>query len=155
MTHSNRVPVLLLLGVGLLLLALSAACIYAGLVLAEPIHALLPPITADADAIGGAAVALGIGFLLAGLLHLGMGFVLARGRSAGSELSLVSGITLCAVMAALAIAWAVAALVSAASGSAPAEGMLPAGIGLLGLACLYGWALAVLLRARRRLRGRN
>jgi hypothetical protein len=153
--HPNRLPVLLLLGVGLLLLVLSAAAIYAGLALAERIHELLPPITADADAIGGAAVALGIGFLLAGLLHLGMGVVLARGRSVGNELSLVSGIALCAVMATLAIGWAVAALVSAASGSAPAEGMLPAGIGLLGLACLYAWALAVLLRGRRRHRGRT
>ncbi len=155
MRHPNRVPVLLLFGVGLLLLVVGAAGIYAGLALAERIHALLPPITADADAIGGAAVALGIGFLLVGLLHLGMGFVLARSGPAASELSLVSAITLCALMGTLAVGWAVAALVSAASGSAPAEGMVPAGFGLLGMAGLYGWALAALLRGRRRLRARN
>ena len=154
MRHPNRVPVLLLLAVGLLLLVVGAAAIYAGLALAERIHALLPPITADEHAIGGAAVALGIGFLVTGLLHLAMGLVLARGRSTSSELSLVSGISLCAVMATLAVGWAVAALVSAASGSAPAEAMLPAGIGLLGLACLYGWAVVVLQRGRRRLRDR-
>ena len=63
MSHSNRGPVLLLVGVGLLLLVVSAAGVYAGLALAERIYALLPPITADANAIGGAAMALGLASL--------------------------------------------------------------------------------------------
>jgi hypothetical protein len=148
--HPNRIPVLLLLGVGLLLLVVSAAGIFAGLALAERIYALLPPITADADAIGGAAMALGLGALLAGLIHLGMAAALARGGAESGELTLVAGIALCSVMATVALGWAVAALVSAASGSAPAEGMLPAGIGLLVLAGLYGWAVVRLQRGRRR-----
>lgn len=153
MKHPVRVPVLLLLGVGLLLLVVSAAGIYAGLSLAERIYALLPPITADAAAIGGAAMALGLASLLAGLLHAGMAVVLARGRGASREATLVAAIALCAVMGVLAIGWSVAALVSAASGSAPADAMLPAGIGLLVLAGLYAWAATVLAHLRRRRRG--
>lgn len=153
MNHPVRVPVLLLLGVGLLLLLVSAAGIYAGLALAEPIYALLPPITADAAAIGGAAMALGLASLLVGLLHVGMALVLARGRGTSGEATLVVAIALCAVMGTLAVGWSVAALVSAASGSAPADAMLPAGIGLLVLAGLYAWAVKVLARLRRRRRG--
>ena len=58
-------------------------------------------------------------------------------------------------MAALALGWSVAAVVSAASGSAPAVAMLPAGIGLALLAGAYGWATAVLMRARRANRSLN
>lgn len=155
MSHPVRVPVLLLFGVGLLLLVVSAAGIYAGLALAERIYALLPPITADAAAIGGAAMALGIASLLAGLLHLGAAIVLGRGGGESGEVTLVASIAICAVMAALALGWSVTALVSAASGSAPADAMLPAGIGLLALAGGYAWAVAVLARLRRRRKGAN
>jgi hypothetical protein len=62
---------------------------------------------------------------------------------------LVGAIVSCALMAAITLGWAVAALVSAAAGSAPAAGMLPAAIGLVGLAAAYAWS-AVLLMERRR-----
>jgi hypothetical protein len=152
--HPYRVPVLLLTGVGLLLLVVSAGGVYAGLALARQIYALLPSIiTADAAAIGGAAMALGLGALLLGLAHLAMAFVLARARGAAGEATLVSAIALCAVMAALAVGWSVTALVSAAAGTAPADSMLPAGIGLAVLAALYGWATLILVRSRRDRRG--
>lgn len=154
MEHPYRVPVLLLVGAGLLFGVVSAAGIYAGLFLARQIWALLPSIiTADAAAIGGAAMALGIGALLLGLAHLAMGLVLARTKGAAGEGTLVTAIALCSVMAALAIGWSVTALVSAAAGTAPADAMLPAGIGLAVLAALYGWGTLILLRARRDRRG--
>lgn len=150
MTLASRGPVLLLAGAGILLLLLAAAATFAGLVLAERIHALLPPITSDAAAVGGAALALGASCGLAGAAHLALAILLRRPRTARDELVLVSGIVLCAVMAALAAGWAVAAFVSAASGSAPVAGMLPAGAGLGALAVAYAWAAAALMRTRNR-----
>jgi hypothetical protein len=142
-------PVLVLVGAGILFLLGGAVGIYAGLFLAEPIHRLLPAeITSDAAAIGGAALALGGALLLTGVTHLVVSGVLRRGRG------LVAGIALCAVMATLALGWAVAALVSAAAGSAPPAAMLPAGIGLALVAGAYGWAAAVVQRLRRSARGR-
>jgi hypothetical protein len=52
-------------------------------------------------------------------------------------------------MAALGVGWAVTALVSAAAGTAPAAGMLPAGFALGLVAVAYGWAASALMRARR------
>jgi hypothetical protein len=148
-SRSTSGPVLVLVGAGILLLLAGAAGIYAGLFLAGAIHRLLPAeITSDAAAIGGAALALGGALLLAGATHLVVAAVLRSGRG------LVPGIALCAVMATLALGWAVAALVSGAAGSAPASAMLPAGIGLALIAGAYGWGAAVLQQARRSTRGR-
>jgi hypothetical protein len=153
--HRLRLPVLVLVGVGLLLLVVGAVGVFAGLALADRIYALLPSIiTADADAIGGAAMALGIAAFLVGGLHLGMAVALARTAGAPREPILVTGIALCAVMAVMALGWSVAALVSAASGSAPADAMLPAGFGLLALAVAYGLAAVTIMRVRRTVRGR-
>ncbi len=144
MSRLDAVPVLVLTGTGLLLLLAGGAGMFAGLALAERIHALLPDeITSDAAAIGGAAMALGAALLLTGVAHLVLGTAVRRGRS------LVAAIVTCAVMAAIALGWAVAALVSAAAGDAPAAGMLPAAIGLLGLAGAYGWSAALLMGRRR------
>jgi len=83
-----------------------------------------------------------------------MAVALARTAEEPREPILVTGIALCAVMAVMALAWSVAALVSAASGSAPADAMLPAGFGLLALAVAYGLAAVTIMRVRRTFRGR-
>ena len=142
MSRSAGLPVLVLTGTGLLLLLAGGAGIFAGLALAERIHALLPDeITSDAAAIGGAAL------LLLGVAHVGLGAAVRRGRF------LVAAIVACSVMAVIMLGWAVAAVVSAAAGDAPAAGMLPAGIGLGGLAVAYGWSAALLMEHRRVDRG--
>jgi hypothetical protein len=147
-SRSAGLPVLVLTGTGLLLLLAGGAGIFAGLALAERIHALLPnEITSDAAAIGGAAMALGAALLLLGVAHVGLGAAVRRGRF------LVAAIVACSVMAVIMLGWAVAAVVSAAAGDAPAAGMLPAGIGLGGLAVAYGWSAALLMEHRRVDRG--
>jgi hypothetical protein len=124
------------------------AGMFIGLFLAERIHALLPEeITSDAAAIGGAALALGAALLLGGVAHLVLAAAVRRGRI------LVAAIVACAVMAAILLGWAVAAVVTAAAGDAPAAGMVPAGIGLGALAVAYGWSAASLLDRRRAIRG--
>lgn len=144
MSRSTAGPTLVLTGAGILLGLAGIAGIAAGLFLAEPIHHLLPEqITSDAAAIGGAALALGVALLLTGLAHLVVAAALRRGAA------LVPGMVLCAVMAVLAVGWAVTALVAAAAGSVPVGGMLPAAVGLLVAAAAYGWSAGVLMRVRR------
>ncbi len=144
----RAVPALVLTGAGLVLMLAGGAGVFAGLALADRIHALLPDeITSDAAAIGGAAMALGAALLLAGIAHLLLAAAIRRDRS------LVAGIVLCVVMSVIAVGWAVAALVSAAAGSAPAGGMVPAAIGLAGVAAAYAWAAALLMERRRVGRG--
>src|SRR5574338_289085 len=139
-------PVLLLGLVGLALLAFGALSAAVGLWFSDWLLAQLPPVTIDASAVGGAAFALGVSAAMLGAVHILMALLLAR---AGNRVA-VAGVVLTASMAVLAVAWASAALVSAASGSAPVAQMLPAGIGLLVLAVAYAWATADLVRVRRR-----
>jgi hypothetical protein len=146
MANPARRPATLLFLAGVLLLLICAAGVAAGLLFAERLFALLPPVTIDAAAVGGAAVALGIATGLLGVAHL----ALAIGLRRGSGLVAVPSIVLCAAMAVLSLAWAVAALVSAASGSAPPAAMLAAGIGLLLVAAAYAWAGGVLIGLRGR-----
>jgi hypothetical protein len=58
-------------------------------------------------------------------------------------------VVLCASMAVLSLAFAVSALVSAASGAAPAILMLPAAIGLGGGVIGYAVATLAIMRAQR------
>lgn len=148
-----RGAVLLLLGAGILLLLIGATGIFAGLALADRIYALLPPITADARAIGGAALALGAAFVLAGAAHVALAMLLRRAPATLGQGIWVSGIALCAVMGVLAAGWSLTAFISAASGSAPVEGMLPAGVGTGVLAAGYAWVTAALMRGRSQTRG--
>lgn len=148
MSRGTVGPVLVLTGGGIILAMAGLAGIVAGLAFGPRIHALLPEeITSDPAAIGGAVLALGAALLLTGGLHLGLAAALRAGRG------LVAGIVLCAGMTVLAVGWGVTALVSAAAGSAPAAGMLPAAIGLGLAAAAYGWAAARLAAARRAARG--
>jgi hypothetical protein len=139
-------PALLLASAGVLLLLICAAGVVAGLLFAERLFGLLPPVTIDAAAVGGATVALGIATGLLGVIHLALAVALRQ----GVHVAAVPSIVLCAAMAVLALAWAVAALVSAASGSAPAVAMLAAGIGLALVAAAYAWAGGVLIGLRGR-----
>jgi hypothetical protein len=135
---------LLLTLVGLLLGLVAVVGVVAGLVLAERIYALLPPLTIDQAAVGGAAFALGLAAALLGVVHLGAGVLVRRGVRA----ALVPVTALCAAMGVLAIAWAAAALVSAAAGTGAPTVMLPAGTALLVLALGYAWAVADLIGLR-------
>jgi hypothetical protein len=139
-------PATLLALAGVVLLLICAAGVAVGLLFAERLFALLPPVTIDAAAVGGAAVALGVAIGLLGVVHLALAVGLRRGARAAA----VPAIVLCAAMAVLSLAWAVAALVSAASGSAPVAAMLAAGIGLLLVAAAYAWAGGVLIGLRGR-----
>jgi hypothetical protein len=146
-----RRPATLLALAGLVLLVVCAAGVTAGLLFAERLFALLPPVSIDAAAVGGATVALGIATGLLGVVHL----ALALGLRRGMRQVAVPSIVLCAAMSVLALAWAVAALVSAASGSAPPAAMLAAGIGLALVALGYAWAGGVLIGLRGRPRAGN
>jgi hypothetical protein len=107
----------------------------------------LPPDAAvDAAAVGGAAVALGLAVVLLGLAHLLVAVALRRGIAVAPT----AGVVLAATMAALSFGFGVAALVSIASGAAPAVLMAPAAIGLGAAAIAYGAATATILRARER-----
>jgi hypothetical protein len=148
MRRGTAGAVLVLTAAGLVLLLAGGVGVFAGLALAERIHALLPDeVTSDPAAIGGAALALGAVLLLAGGLHLALAPAVRAGRW------IVGGIVVSAVMAALAVGWSITAAVSAAAGTAPAAGMLPAAIGLGLAAVAYGWSASVLMRARRAGRG--
>ncbi|MGH2456477.1 MAG: hypothetical protein ACRDHD_09510 [Candidatus Limnocylindria bacterium] len=148
MDGSPRPVVLVLLTGGLLLLLAAIAGLAAGLFLAEWIHRRLPEITADAAAVGGAAFALGSVTLAAAGLHLVLALATVRRR----RWALLPVFIVCAAMATLGLGWAVAALVSAASGAGQPAVMLPAGAGLLVLAAAYGWAAAVAIGRWRRAR---
>ena len=127
MPSPDHRPATLLALAGAVLLLICIAGVAVGLLFAERLFALLPPVTIDAAAVGGAAVALGVAIGLLGVVHRGLAVGLRRGARAAA----VPAIVLCASMAVISLAWAVAALVSAASGSAPVAAMLAAGIGLL------------------------
>jgi len=144
MSRTATRPAILLALAGVVLLVACAAGVSAGLLLAERIYALLPPVTIDAAAVGGATVALGVAAGLLGLLHLALAVALRRAVLA----AVVPTIVLCATMAVLAISWAVAALVSSASGSGPPAAMVGAGIGLVLVAAAYAWSGAILIGLR-------
>lgn len=136
----------ILVAAGALLCLAGASSIALGLLKPELISDRLPPeAIIDAAAVGGAAVALGVATALLGVAHLGTALLLRR----GAGLAVTGGVVLSASMAVLAFAFAIAALVSLASGSAPAIVMLPAAMGLAGGAVAYAAAAAALIGAGR------
>lgn len=136
--------VVLLLLAGGLLAAAGAVGLVIGLVFAAWLYSLLPPLQIDAAAVGGATTATGVLLLLLGLAH-GLAALALRRREPAA---LTPVAVLCVTMSLLAIGWATAALVSAASGSGPAVAMLPAGIGLGAVAVGYGWIARRLIGMR-------
>jgi len=73
--------------------------------------------------------------------------VLALGLRRGLPAATVPSIVLCATMAVATLGWAIAALVSAASGAAPPIYMVPAAVGLGAAVIGYAVATAVVIGA--------
>ncbi|MDQ2854251.1 MAG: hypothetical protein M3R32_05270 [Chloroflexota bacterium] len=135
-----------LLVAGIALCASAAAAAAVGLLNPHLISDRLPPeAVIDAPAVGGAAVALGVGTGLLGLAHLGTALALRRRIGAAST----AGVVLAATMAVLSLGFAIAALVSVASGAAEAIVMLPAAIGLGGAVVGYSAATVAIIGGRK------
>lgn len=141
---ARAVAILVVAGAILCLAGAAAAAV--GLLNPTLISDRLPPeAIIDAAAVGGAAVALGVATALLGVAHLGTAVALRRGVG----LATTGGVVLSASMAVLAFAFAVAALVSLASGAAPPIVMLPAALGLAAGAVGYAVATAAIIGAGR------
>lgn len=139
----RSVAILTAAGVVLVLAGMSAAGI--GWFNPHLISDQLPPeAPIDAPAVGGAAVALGLAVALVGLAHLVTAAALRRGLSVAPTAAVV----LAATMAVLSLGFAVAALVSIASGAAPPLLMLPAAIGLTAAVIAYAATVAAVIGAR-------
>lgn len=127
MRRPSRLAWAILLVAGIVLVLGGAASIAVGLFNPELISSQLPPDAAvDAPAVGGAAVALGVATAFLGIVHA----VTALALRHGVGVAATGAVVLAATMAILALGFAVAAVVSIASGSAPAVYMVPAAIGL-------------------------
>lgn len=110
------------------------------------LYAQLPPLNIDVQAVGGAATASGGALLILAALHLAAAWLLLRSVTAATT----AVVGLAAVMAALVIGWGVAAVVSALSGSGPADLLVPAGIGLGVVAVGYAGAARQVMARRHR-----
>ncbi len=99
----------------------------------------------DTAAVGGAATALGVLLLCLAAAHLAAALGLIRGVAVLHTPAVV----LCLAMAVLSVAWAAAALVSAAAGTGIPAAMLPAAVVLGLVAAAYGWAARHLIGPRR------
>lgn len=150
MTSPRLVVILLLVAGGILALA-GIAGLAIGLFLAAWLYSLLPPVTIDAPAVGGATTAVGVVLLLLAVAHVAAAAGLARGLPA----MLTAAVVLSAAMSLLALGWAVAAAVSAASGSGPPGTMLPAAAGLGLAAGAYAWIAIRLIGLRSSPRARD
>lgn len=145
MARPPRIAVAMLLASGVVLCLIGAGAVAIGLLNPALISDQLPPDAAvDAPAVGGAAVALGVGTIVLGLVHLATAVALARRIG----MAATAGVVLSATMAALSFGFAVAALVSIASGAAPAAIMLAASIGLSVGVIGYGAAASAIIGSR-------
>ena len=147
MARSTRFAVAVLLSAGIVLLVGGAAAVAIGVVNPRLISDQLPADAGiDALAVGGAAVALGVGIALLGLAHIATAVALWRGVG----IAATSGVVLAATMGMISLGFGVAALVSIASGAAPAVLMIPASLGLAGAVLAYAATLVAIMRARGR-----
>jgi hypothetical protein len=113
---------------GVVLALAGSAAIAVGLLNPGLISSQLPPDAAvDTPAVGGAAVALGVAFVSLGLVHVAIGVALRW----GSAVVATSAVVLASTMAVLSLGTAIAAVVSIASGAAPAIYLLPVSAGLV------------------------
>lgn len=127
MGRPSRLAWAILLLAGAVLVLAGAASIAVGILNPSLISSQLPPEAAvDAPAVGGAAVALGVATAFLGFVHGAMALALRL----GVRVAATGAVVLASTMAVLALGFAVAAVVSIASGSAPAIYMVPAAIGL-------------------------
>lgn len=145
MGRPSRLAWAILLVAGLVLVGAGAAAVAVGLFNPGLISSQLPPdAEVDAPAVGGAAVALGVATSLLGLAH-GLTALALRGRVG---IATTGAVVLASTMAILALAFAVAAVVSIASGAAPAVYMVPAAIGLGAGFVGYAVVIALVMRSR-------
>jgi hypothetical protein len=135
--------VLLLEIVSLLLGIAGVAGVVVGVLFAEWLHSLLPPMLIDAPAVGGAATASGVVLLILAALHA----IGAIGLARSDARSFTPVATLAAAMSLLALGWAVAGRGGAAPGGAAPAPLVPAGIGLgllaLAYALLVRWVIGL------------
>lgn len=145
MGRPSRLALAILVVAGIVLVLGGAASIGVGLVNPGLISSQLPPDAAvDAPAVGGAAVALGVATAILGVVH----WVTAAALRLGVGVASTGAVVLASTMAVLALGFAVAAVVSIASGSAPAIYMIPATIGLGVGVVGYAVVTAIVLGAR-------
>jgi hypothetical protein len=136
---------ILLLG-GFVLIVFGAAAVAIGVFNPALISSQLPADAGvDAPAVGGAAVALGTAVALLGLIHVMTALALRLGFGIAST----GAVVLASTMAILSLAFAVAAVVSIASGAAPALYMVPASLVLGGAVIGYAVVAVVIIGAGR------
>jgi hypothetical protein len=141
-----RLPGAFLVVAGVILVLAGAGAIAVGLVNPALISSQLPPdAEVDTPAVGGAAVALGAATAFLGVLHVATAIALRLGIGIAGT----GAVVLASTMAVLSLGFAVAALVSIASGAAPAIYMVPAAVGL-GVAVIGYAAVTVVLIGGRR-----
>lgn len=123
---------------GLLLLLAGLAGVALALIDPQLVRDRLSDLAIDAAAVGGAMTTLGAVVGVIGAAHL----VVAGGLRRGARWSLSAGIGLSIALAAICVAGAAAALVTAVSSPLLLSGL---GIGLLVIAAAYGLAASVLI----------
>src|SRR5438093_6229238 len=133
--------VVVLAAAGVVLLLAGSAVIGVGLVAPQLISSQIPVGVIDTPAVGGGMVALGVGADLLGLVHLGAAVAVRRRMAVGPAAGAVLSVT----MAVIVFLFVVAALVSAASGSATPLVMLPAAAVLAPAAVAYAAAALSLI----------
>lgn len=131
-----RLTIGLLLGATLLLTVAGLVGIAIGLFFAPWLYRQLPPVLIDTAAVGGAATAIGVLLLALAAAHLAA----ALGQIRRIAALHTPAVVLCLAMAVLTLAWAVAALVSAAAGTGIPAAMLPAALALALVAGAYAWS---------------
>lgn len=145
MGQPSRLAWAILLVAGLVLVGAGAAAVAVGLFNPGLISSQLPPDAAvDAPAVGGAAVALGVATALLGVVH----WLTALALRGGVGIAVTGAVVLASTMAILALAFAIAAVVSIASGSAPAIYMVPAAVGLGAGVIGYAVVTTLVMRSR-------
>jgi hypothetical protein len=132
---------MLLLAFGVAWTVAGVAAATLGLAAASWLVDRLPPLAIDAQAVGGAATAVGVGLLIIGLAHLSV----VVGLGGGRRWAPAAGLLLCGTLTAMLVASAAAAVTSAVR--APENGLLllAVGAGLLASAAVYGWCAARLV----------
>lgn len=134
-----------LVAAGVVLVLAGSAAVAIGIFNPGLISSQLPPDAAvDAPAVGGAAVALGVATSLLGVAHI----VTALALRVGIGIAATGAVVLAATMAVISLGFAVAAVVSVASGAAPAIYMVPAAVGLGAAVIGYVVVTAVMIGAR-------
>lgn len=141
------------LAIGAVVWALTAAgAIGLTIVGVDRLLALLPPLAIDADAVGGAATAVGVALAIGAGVHL----AILVGLRAGARLAWTAAVLVCGLAVAGFVALAAAAFASAAAEPTIAAALVAAGLLALAVAAAYGVAALGLIgeiRAGRPFRG--